>query len=113
MSSAFEYYFPPLFRPLDELSKEDKECYKKWCNLGSVDLYEFLVVSSRCIGAVIGRCGKVITRIRSESGATIRISGECGDKSRCIMINGSVESVRVARVMIMSCVERKSANKKV
>ncbi|XAR54176.1 hypothetical protein NMG60_11029198 [Bertholletia excelsa] len=60
-----------------------------------------MMVSETMIGGLIGRCGSNISRIRIESGATIKVYGGKGEqKHRQIHIGGSLQQVSLAKQRI-------------
>ncbi|GMP62058.1 hypothetical protein CsSME_00024307 [Camellia sinensis var. sinensis] len=57
-----------------------------------------MMVSETIVGGLIGRCGSNISRIRSESGAAIKVYGGKGvEKHRQIHIGGSAQQVALAK----------------
>ncbi|XP_057497217.1 flowering locus K homology domain-like [Actinidia eriantha] len=57
-----------------------------------------MMISETIIGGLIGRCGSNISRIRSESGATIKVYGGKGEqKFRQLHIGGSAQQVALAK----------------
>ncbi|KAL6965083.1 hypothetical protein U1Q18_036141 [Sarracenia purpurea var. burkii] len=57
-----------------------------------------MMVLETMVGGLIGRCGSNISRIRSESGATIKVYGGKGvQKHRQIHIGGSAQQVALAK----------------
>ncbi|KAL8239739.1 hypothetical protein R6Q59_016306 [Mikania micrantha] len=57
-----------------------------------------MMVSETLIGGLIGRCGSNISRIRTESGATIKVHGGKGEnKRRQIHLGGSAQQVALAK----------------
>ncbi|KAJ7950824.1 KH domain-containing protein [Quillaja saponaria] len=57
-----------------------------------------MLISETMVGGLIGRCGSNISRIRNESGATIKVHGGKGEqKHRQIQIGGSAQQVALAR----------------
>ncbi|XP_020977590.1 poly(rC)-binding protein 4 isoform X2 [Arachis ipaensis] len=65
----------------------------------SVDYVTFeMLISETMVGGLIGRCGSNISRIRSESGAMIKVYGGKGEqKHRHIQFGGSAEQVALAK----------------
>ncbi|KAA8520458.1 hypothetical protein F0562_014714 [Nyssa sinensis] len=57
-----------------------------------------MMISETMVGGLIGRCGSNISRIRSESGATIKVYGGKGEqKHRQIHLAGSTQQVALAK----------------
>ncbi|KAA8515869.1 hypothetical protein F0562_019048 [Nyssa sinensis] len=57
-----------------------------------------MMISETLVGGLIGRCGSNISRIRSESGATIKVHGGKGEqKHRQIHLAGSAQQVALAK----------------
>ncbi|GFZ00680.1 hypothetical protein Acr_14g0003150 [Actinidia rufa] len=57
-----------------------------------------MMISETIIGGLIGRCGSNISKIRSESGATIKVYGGKGEqKFRQLHIGGSAQQVAMAK----------------
>ncbi|GAV73428.1 KH_1 domain-containing protein [Cephalotus follicularis] len=57
-----------------------------------------MVISETLVGGLIGRCGSNISRIRNESGATIKVYGGKGaQKYRHIQFGGSAQQVALAK----------------
>ncbi|XP_071729529.1 uncharacterized protein [Rutidosis leptorrhynchoides] len=57
-----------------------------------------MMVSETFIGGLIGRCGSNISRIRTESGATIKVHGGKGEnKHRQLHLGGSAQQVALAK----------------
>ncbi|KVI01318.1 K Homology domain-containing protein [Cynara cardunculus var. scolymus] len=57
-----------------------------------------MMISETFIGGLIGRCGSNISRIRTESGATIKVHGGKGEnKHRQIHLGGSAQQVALAK----------------
>ncbi|PON60884.1 Polyribonucleotide nucleotidyltransferase [Parasponia andersonii] len=65
----------------------------------SADYVTFeMVISETLVGGLIGRCGSNISRIRNESGATIKVYGGKGEqKQRQIQFGGSAQQVALAK----------------
>ncbi|XP_059633878.1 KH domain-containing protein At4g18375-like [Cornus florida] len=60
-----------------------------------------MLISETLVGGLIGRCGSNISRIRSESGATIKVHGGKGEqKERQIHLGGSAQQVSLAKQRI-------------
>ncbi|XVE76871.1 hypothetical protein DITRI_Ditri13aG0015100 [Diplodiscus trichospermus] len=72
----------------------------------SADFVTFeMVVSETFIGGVIGRCGSNISRIRIESGATIKVYGGKGEQHvRHIQFSGSSQQVALAKQRVDECI---------
>ncbi|EOX96435.1 hypothetical protein QUC31_005556 [Theobroma cacao] len=72
----------------------------------SADYVTFeMVVSETFIGGLIGRCGSNISRIRIESGATIKVYGGKGEqKVRHIQFSGSSQQVALAKQRVDECI---------
>ncbi|KAM7508831.1 hypothetical protein LguiA_019284 [Lonicera macranthoides] len=57
-----------------------------------------MMISEAMVGGLIGRCGSNISRIRTESGATIKVYGGRGEqKLRQIHLGGSAQQVALAK----------------
>ncbi|KAL5571669.1 hypothetical protein UlMin_021266 [Ulmus minor] len=65
----------------------------------SADYVTFeMVISESLVGGLIGRCGSNISRIRSESGATIKVYGGKGEQNqRQIQFGGTAQQVALAK----------------
>ncbi|GLU00387.1 hypothetical protein SLE2022_177640 [Rubroshorea leprosula] len=65
----------------------------------SADYVTFtMMISETMVGGLIGRCGSNISRIRSESGAMIKVYGGKGEqKQRHIQFGGSAQQVALAK----------------
>ncbi|KAM6587426.1 hypothetical protein CsatA_010031 [Cannabis sativa] len=65
----------------------------------SADYVTFeMVISETLVGGLIGRCGSNISRIRNESGATIKVYGGKGEQNqRQIQFGGSTQQVALAK----------------
>ncbi|GLT51580.1 hypothetical protein SLA2020_249810 [Shorea laevis] len=65
----------------------------------SADYVTFtMMISETMVGGLIGRCGSNISRIRSESGAMIKVYGGKGEqKRRHIQFGGSAQQVALAK----------------
>ncbi|KAG8485463.1 hypothetical protein CXB51_021665 [Gossypium anomalum] len=64
-----------------------------------------MVVSETYIGGLIGRCGSNISRIRIESGATIKVYGGKGEQNvRHIQFSGSSQQVALAKQRVDECI---------
>ncbi|GLT39602.1 hypothetical protein SLA2020_137840 [Shorea laevis] len=65
----------------------------------SADYVTFtMMISETMVGGLIGRCGSNISRIRSESGAMIKVYGGKGEqKQRYIQFGGSAQQVALAK----------------
>lgn len=60
-----------------------------------------MVIMEKLVGGLIGKNGYNISRMRTESGATIKISGAKGEgEHRLIQFSGSAFQVSVARSMV-------------
>ncbi|XP_039048033.1 RNA-binding KH domain-containing protein PEPPER-like [Hibiscus syriacus] len=72
----------------------------------SADYVTFeMVVSGTYIGGLIGRCGSNISRIRIESGATIKVYGGKGEQNvRHIQFSGSSQQVALAKQRVDECI---------
>ncbi|GMI73876.1 hypothetical protein HRI_001056800 [Hibiscus trionum] len=72
----------------------------------SADYVTFeMVVSETYIGGLIGRCGSNISRIRIESGATIKVYGGKGEQNiRHIQFSGSSQQVALAKQRVDECI---------
>ncbi|WCJ22987.1 RNA-binding KH domain-containing protein [Euphorbia peplus] len=57
-----------------------------------------MMISEAFVGGLIGRCGSNISRIRNESGATIKVYGGKGEqKDRHIQFGGTAQQVALAK----------------
>ncbi|XP_022756943.1 RNA-binding KH domain-containing protein PEPPER-like [Durio zibethinus] len=72
----------------------------------SADFVTFeMVVSETFIGGLIGRSGSNISRIRIESGATIKVYGGKGEQNvRHIQFTGSSQQVALAKQRVDECI---------
>ena len=108
MSSAFEYYFPPILYNV-ELIGEDKKMYDRLVECIKEERkekrIEEILISERRIGRLIGRNGRIINKIRRKSGAYIKIYDKLNDENRRIEIMGDMKSINNAREMICECVK--------
>lgn len=120
MSSPFDYYFPPIFFP-KELSLEDEKRYQLFLNCISSSSEESfeqdsetesiisndseieIMIENKDIGKVIGKGGDVISKIRKESGATIKIFDRRFGSKRKVKIFGKDKNVQLAKEQIMKC----------
>ncbi|KAF5731618.1 KH domain-containing protein [Tripterygium wilfordii] len=68
----------------------------------SADYVTFeMMISETFVGGLIGRCGSNISRIRSESGAMIKVYGGKGEqKHRQIQFGGSAQQVALAKLRV-------------
>lgn len=127
MSSPFEYYFPPIFFNKD-LTEEDNKRYKMFIDClaspyisfpsPSSDSFETesiisnesndseieMMIENKDIGKVIGKGGDVITKIREESGAKIKIFDKRFGTKRKIKICGKESNVKIAKEKIIKCI---------
>ena len=119
MSSPFDYYFPPIFFS-KELSPEDEECYQRFLSCvsaSSEELFEIesvvsndsddseveILIENKDIGKVIGKGGDIISKIRVESGALIKIFDKKFGTKRKVKISGKESKVNLARQKIIEC----------
>ncbi|MEY3422320.1 MAG: hypothetical protein RIR48_2623 [Bacteroidota bacterium] len=123
MSSPFDYYFPPIFFP-SALTEEDDKRYQllidclsspySECPMDSSETESNvsnesnnseieMMVENKDIGKVIGKGGDVITKIREESGATIKIFDKRFGTKRKIKICGRESNVQIAKEKIIEC----------
>lgn len=125
MSSPFEYYFPPIFFSKD-LSTEDSkryelfiECMSSPYSTSPSDSFDTdsesilsneskdseieMMIENKDIGKVIGKGGDVITKIRLESGANIKIFDKRFGSKRKIKICGRESNVQLAKEKIIEC----------
>jgi predicted RNA-binding protein YlqC (UPF0109 family) len=127
MSSPFEYYFPPIFSS-KEMTEEDNKRYELLIDCLSSpyvsdvsDLVETvsivseesivsiesdnseieIMIDNKDIGKVIGKGGDVISKIRQESGATIKIFDKRFGMMRKIKIWGKESNVNAAKEKII------------
>ncbi|XP_057979905.1 uncharacterized protein LOC131165822 isoform X1 [Malania oleifera] len=72
---------------------------QQYLDPNSADYVTFeMVISETLVGGLIGRCGSNISRIRNESGATIKVYGGKGEqKLRQIHFGGSAQQVALAK----------------
>jgi predicted RNA-binding protein YlqC (UPF0109 family) len=133
MSSPFEYYFPPIFS-FKEMTEEDNKRYELLidCLSSPYVSYSYSIVSedsdnsivyeesdksivsdnseieimitNKDIGKVIGKGGYIISKIRQESGATIKIFDKLFGMMRKIKICGKESNVNVAKEKIIQCI---------
>lgn len=122
MSSPFEYYFPPIFFS-KELSDEDNKRYELLIEClssptspmsdsfdtesvvsnESNDSEIEMMIENKDIGKVIGKGGDVISKIREESGAKIKIFDKRFGTKRKIKICGKESNVKIAKEKIIEC----------
>ena len=126
MTSPFEYYMPwmfgkelskeesyemfveSLFYPYDDESEETMEMVEmvemvEKVKMETVKKVE-MMIDDEMIGKVIGRRGDVISKIREDSGASIKIYDRVFKGKRKIKILGRELDVKVARESIMRCI---------
>jgi len=85
---------------LDEAAEAEEEEGEERSITITISIYNSVV------GAIIGRGGEKLTRIREVSQATIDMTRECNEKDeRTITISGSAKQVRYARLMIQDAME--------
>ena len=126
MSSPFEYYFPPIFTS-KEMTEEDNKRYELLIDcLSSPYVSEVetesivseksiesenseieIMIDNKDIGKVIGKGGDVISKIRQESGATIKIFDKRFGMMRKIKICGKESNVKIAKYKIIQCIPSK------
>jgi len=116
MSSPFEFYFPPIFFS-KELTEEDNKRYQMFIDclaspysdsfdtvsIVSNDSEIEMMIENKDIGKVIGKGGNFITKIREESGATIKIFDKRFGTKRKIKICGKDFNVKMAKEKIIQC----------
>lgn len=119
MSSPFEYYFPPIFFQ-KELSPVDEECYQRFLTCISASSDESfdtesvvsnesdnseieILIENKDIGKVIGKGGDIISKIREESGAVIKIFDKRFGSKRKVKISGKESNVSLAKKKIIEC----------
>jgi predicted RNA-binding protein YlqC (UPF0109 family) len=131
MSSPFEYYFPPIFFN-KELTEEDNKRYQMFIDclsspygagtgieieivetdsesIVSIESIESdkseieMMIEHKNIGKVIGKGGDIISKIREESGATIKIFDKRFGTKRKIKICGKESNVQIAKEKIIQC----------
>jgi len=120
MLSSFEYYFPPIFFS-KELSEEDNkryelfiECMGSSCSESLQDDTKSIIsnesvemmIDNKDIGKIIGNRGSIITNIRLESGANIKICNDRFGTKRKINICGSEFGVLLAKEKIIECLKK-------
>jgi hypothetical protein len=127
MSSPFEYYFPPIFSS-KKMTEEDNKRYELLIDCLSSpyrsDSFETssivseesivsiqsdnseieIMIDNKDIGKVIGKRGDIISKIRRESGATIKIFDKRFGMMRKIKICGKESNVEVAKYKIIQCI---------
>ena len=125
MSSPFEYYFPPIFTS-KEMTDEDNKRYELLIDClsspyvsDSVETDSIvsddvsiesdnseieIMIDNKDIGKVIGKGGDIISKIRQESGATIKIFDKRFGMMRKIKICGKESNVNVAKERIIQCI---------
>lgn len=122
MSSPFEYYFPPIFFS-KELSDEDNKRYELLIECLSSPTSPMsnsfetdsvvsnesneseieMMIENKDIGKVIGKGGDVISKIREESGAKIKIFDKRFGTKRKITIIGKESKIKIAKEKIIEC----------
>lgn len=121
MSSPFEYYFPPIFSS-KKMTEEDNKRYELLIDClsspyisdsfetssivseESIDSEIEIMIDNKDIGKVIGKGGDVISKIRRESGATIKIFDKRFKMMRKIKICGKESNVKIAKYKIIQCI---------
>eukprot|EP00268_Persea_americana_P006262 TRINITY_DN12262_c0_g1_i2.p1 TRINITY_DN12262_c0_g1~~TRINITY_DN12262_c0_g1_i2.p1 ORF type:complete len:345 (+),score=65.01 TRINITY_DN12262_c0_g1_i2:155-1189(+) len=64
-----------------------------------------MMISEAFVGGLIGKQGYNISRIRNESGATIKVTGGRGEKDqRQILFGGSAQQVALAKELVERCI---------
>ncbi|KAF4402358.1 hypothetical protein G4B88_003279 [Cannabis sativa] len=77
---------------------EEIGCQLRPTNLAADYVTFEMVISETLVGGLIGRCGSNISRIRNESGATIKVYGGKGEQNqRQIQFGGSIQQVALAK----------------
>ncbi|KAF4381787.1 hypothetical protein F8388_008963 [Cannabis sativa] len=77
---------------------EEIGCQLRPTNLAADYVTFEMVISETLVGGLIGRCGSNISRIRNESGATIKVYGGKGEQNqRQIQFGGSTQQVALAK----------------
>ncbi len=115
MSSPFEYYFPPIFNKL--ITEKDNMCYQRLVDclsspyvsdlspcVESIELEIDMMIDNKEIGKVIGKGGNVISKIREESGAIIKIFDKRFGTKRKIKICGKESNIKIAKDKIIQCI---------
>jgi polyribonucleotide nucleotidyltransferase len=115
MSSPFDFYFPPIFFPSVLTEEDDKryelliECLSSptspMSSSDNSDNSEIeMMIENKDIGKVIGKGGDVISKIREESGAKIKIFDKRFGTKRKIKICGKESNVKIAKNKIVKCI---------
>lgn len=69
-----------------------------------------MMITEKLVGGLIGRNGYNISRIRNDTGATIKVSGVKDEgEQRLIYFEGNTEQVSLARMMVECCIFSQSA----
>lgn len=119
MSSPFDYYFPPIFFQ-KELSSDEEKCYQRFLTCISSSSNESfdtesvvsnesedseieMLIENKDIGKVIGKGGDIISKIREESGALIKIFDKRVGTKRKVKISGKESKVNLAKQKIIEC----------
>ncbi|XP_058068129.1 KH domain-containing protein HEN4 isoform X1 [Magnolia sinica] len=98
-----------LFDRMVEVDEEEKDRVAEAVNKGIVVCR--LLAPSNQVGCVLGKGGKIVEKIREESGAQVRvlakdqIPGCAAVGDELIQITGSVSSVRKALLSVSSCLQ--------
>lgn len=124
MSSPFEYYFPPIFSS-KKMTEEDNKRYELLIDCLSSpyrsDSFETssivseesiqsdnseieIMIDNKDIGKVIGKGGNIISKIRQESGTSIKIFDKRFGIMRKIKICGKESNVKIAKDKIIQCI---------
>uniref|UniRef100_A0A162A6C3 K Homology domain-containing protein n=1 Tax=Daucus carota subsp. sativus TaxID=79200 RepID=A0A162A6C3_DAUCS len=79
----------------------DIGCQLRTTNLAAEYVTMEMMISETMVGGLIGRCGSNISRIRTESGAAIKVHGGKGQQNlRQVHLGGSAQQVALAKQRI-------------
>ncbi|XP_041025352.1 KH domain-containing protein HEN4 isoform X2 [Juglans microcarpa x Juglans regia] len=105
-----------IFDRMVRVSSDEKEKLKEndreWDGLNSGDVFSCrLLAASSQVGCVLGRGGKIVEKIRHESGAQVRVLSKdhlppcasAGDE--LILISGNFSAVKKALLSVSSCLQ--------
>mgnify|MGYP002507787212 CR=1 FL=1 len=114
MFSPFEYYFPPIFSS-KKMTEEENKRYQLLIDCLSFpyasDSFEThhseidIMIEDKNIGKIIGKGGNIISQIRKESSASIKIFDELFGSKRKIKICGMEKNIQIAKEKIIKCIK--------
>ncbi|XP_018820408.1 KH domain-containing protein HEN4 isoform X3 [Juglans regia] len=104
--------FDRMVRVSGDEKEKLKESDREWDGLNSGDVFSCrLLAASSQVGCVLGRGGKIVEKIRHESGAQVRVLSKdhlppcasAGDE--LILISGNFSAVKKALLSVSSCLQ--------